>query len=569
MTVDLKVRSSQADGNPGSRDIVALNASNYAFNVNRPRPFDQHLGQLNRLLVMAGHSPIVDNDPRLVLDDYTQTGWCFIEDNDPFTWDDACDTWEMSDNRQFTGSVTWDISDTQNLKLTAGKHDVFNADSVEWVPFGAENRRQDYWADSTVLEAVLNSTLARGAVDLVTGVSYYGTDRSVLGYVVRNHDRDLRSQVRSLDGDRYQGGATGIFAQGVYHFPNDATNFTLGLRYTDENGDYHLREWESGSLDITYKDCTTASSTSSQVVRDPNCLWENTGSETWTETDYRVAIDHAVSEDAMIFASVSKAYNSGVFSHSPEGDIDPATYELTPTDPEIVVSTEVGLRSDWLDNRLRFNLTLFDMNFSNRQQNQLTILPNGTPVGFVVDVGDVDTKGWEIDLVAGISDGLSLNFSAGSTDATLGDAIPVNDQGVSTRAYLQYIPRYSYNLALRHSAQVGAGTLATNLNYTWQDEHYSHASEGTDQAYITPSQGSLNGRLAWRLESQGLTVALEGTNLTDESYGRHYGKWGGFFHGFNNPGVRNGPIGSQNWGLMTDRAPPRMIALSLTRDFGD
>ena len=59
-------------------------------------------------------------------------------------------------------------------------------------------------------------------------------------------------------------------------------------------------------------------------------------------------------------------------------------------------------------------------------------------------------------------------------------------------------------------------------------------------------------------------MALEGTNLTDEVYGRWHSKFARFFHG-GRPGNRPN---TENYGIFTDCGPPRMISLSLTKDFG-
>jgi len=554
MTVDFKIRAEQTRGNPSSRDMEELDIMT--------APLGAHIAQLNRQLINNGEPALVQNDPRLLLDDYTVSGYCFLVDMDPLSWESDCATWDDSDNRQYTGALTWDLNENHGLQVTFGRHDVSNSEATDWITYGAEIRYRDYEGDATMLEVLLNSALAGGAIDLVSGINYYDTTRSTSQHVLRNQNNDNGdADTRDIWGDTFSGTAFGVFAEGVYHFPNGATNLTVGLRNTNEDASFHMREWESGDFNITgWNNCETASRTTGQVVRDPNCLWETTGDEGWSETDYRFVLDHDVSDQAMIYGSLSKAYRAGAFNHDGAmglSAIDPATYELNAIEPEKVISTEVGMRTNWLEDRLRLNLTYFDMDFTNRQGAML-VTTGDSAVVEIVNLGDVSSKGWELDFAVAATDDLTISLSAGGTDAIILDPSPPGT------VFITSAPELSYNLSLSHRADVGAGSLSTNLNYAWQDEFYNHSSENTDQSYTTPARGLLNGRIAWFLPDQALTVALEGTNLTDQVYGRWHSKFARFFHG-GRPGNRPN---TENYGIFTDRGPPRMISLSLTKDFG-
>ena len=47
---------------------------------------------------------------------------------------------------------------------------------------------------------------------------------------------------------------------------------------------------------------------------------------------------------------------------------------FVPFDPETALTYEVGLRSEWLHRRLRFNVTLFDTEYKDIQLRQLTFV---------------------------------------------------------------------------------------------------------------------------------------------------------------------------------------------------
>jgi hypothetical protein len=59
----------------------------------------------------AAGQPRLDpnNDPRVVLDDFTMPDWCFLDDADP-DWDAACEQFNESEYRQFDVNITWELT---------------------------------------------------------------------------------------------------------------------------------------------------------------------------------------------------------------------------------------------------------------------------------------------------------------------------------------------------------------------------------------------------------------------------------------------------------------------------
>ncbi len=558
VTVDFKYRTEEAMGDPSTRTITSVELIN---------PLSNHLGQLNRSLVMNGLPALTSGDQRLILDDYSQSGFCFLYDMEP-SWDPGCDTWSRADNSQISASVNWALNEDHSLKVSAGQHDIWNSRAVDWLGYGAEIRHETYQTEATTVEVVLNSALADGRIDLVSGINYFDAEETEDRYVVRNHNPDNDADFRDIWFDTWQYEALGVFAQGTYHFANDATSLTLGLRYTDEDNAARFQEWESGDFNIRgWNNCTTSSATSADVlVRDPNCTWVDTDSENWTETDYRVALDHRINDDLMIYAAHAKAYRAGVYSHpAGRGASDPAQfhpddYELAPLPPEKVISSEIGLRSTWMDGRLRWNFTLFDMDQQNRQGFDLDF-STGSVILVLRSFGDVVSDGWETDMDFAFTDDLIVNLSVGHVDAVETDAVLSGPFG--ERDQITNTPKYSYAAALNYTADVWGGELRTSLNYTWQDDMVSFGNVNRDEFTVLPDYALLNGRITMTWPEQALSLSLEGTNLADKTYERSAVLFGGIFHG---PWPARGR--SPNLINYADRAPPRMLSLVLSKDFG-
>jgi iron complex outermembrane receptor protein len=514
-----------------------------------------HYGELNRQLVATGNAPLIDNDPRLIRDAYTTSGFCMLFDNDPTSFEDDCATGLKSENTQFTANLAWDINENNTLKFSGGYQDVSVDQRSDWLTIGVEIRSENYQAEATMLEATLNSELFDNNLSLVTGINYYKEETEEFSHVLRNNSSNQMADTRDIYGDDFDREAIGLFGQGVWHFNDGNTNLTAGLRYTSEDISAILREWESGDFNIP--SCDTASSTGGGgiVVRDPNCMVEVSGSESYSEVDWKIGLDHRFNDSMMIFATASKAYRSGAWSHNLSATVDPSNLSIAPTEPEEVINLEAGFRSDWFDNRFRLNFTYFDMDFTDRQGARLEILGDTARV-VTVTLGDVEIKGWELDANLAATDNLTFFVAVGHTDAQYKTPNPPNE------VLIAGVPEYSYNIGGRYEVELGGGELSFNLNYTWQDERDSTGRDPTrEDSHMQASYGLLNGNIQYAFgEERNWTVSLSGQNILDDEYGLGELRFGRIFM----VSPRGTPI---NFNQMADRGPPRMIFGSVNYAF--
>ena len=70
----------------------------------------------------------------------------------------------------------------------------------------------------------------------------------------------------------------------------------------------------------------------------------------------RLATSYQLNDDVMVYFNYSEGFNSGgIATHE-----DSLGRVVTQYDPETIENKEIGLRADFVDGRLRANLTLFD-----------------------------------------------------------------------------------------------------------------------------------------------------------------------------------------------------------------
>ena len=183
-------------------------------------------------------------------------------------------------------------------------------------------------------------------------------------------------------------------------------------------------------------------------------------------------------------------------------------------DPEIVETREIGLRSDFLDQRLRFNATLFRFAVGRAARAEDDSTTRTTPVNCFRQ-GDSDratewrqTSGLEVELFYVPGERWELDFSLGLLDSEyldIGDP-PANGTGLQPGIPLQYAPEQSFSLGLRYRLPLArGGELLFAGNYGWMDDYQRAAAERVPDAGIAdgsnrpePAYGVLNARVVYR-----------------------------------------------------------------------
>ncbi len=216
-------------------------------------------------------------------------------------------------------------------------------------------------------------------------IDLYGIDQAASGALSVINDSKTDSE--SLAG----------FGQATWHF-TDRSRLSLGGRYNfDQLGHQQtvsafpgtLPEAPPGSIDE--KDHDQAGS-------------------------WRVMLEHDIAVDAMVYASYAKGYkgpgSNSLTSGPTSGDVF--------VDPEIPSSYEIGLKSQWLDNRLRVNAAAYYSTFEDFQASAQ--VPGAfPPIFFLTNAGELETRGVELEVNAQLSESFSLQGSLAYTDATFSD----------------------------------------------------------------------------------------------------------------------------------------------------
>ena len=223
-------------------------------------------------------------------------------------------------------------------------------------------------------------------------------------------------------------------------------------------------------------------------------------------------IAYDINDDINVYAKAVKGYQTGGFN------LTASTLERFSEGfkPEFAESYELGLKSFWLDNRLRVNAALFT---TDRKDMQVSVPdPNNLSVTDMFNAGKATVKGLELDVTARPIPALNLSLSYAWLDARF-DRI-LNNAGEDVK-YL-----YAYDQAPRHKATATAeyewphtrfGTPTASVTYNYQHKMIASTTRGI---YID-TYGLLDARLSLTeipVNGGNLRFSLWGRNLTDEDY---------------------------------------------------
>lgn len=321
-----------------------------------------------------------------------------------------------TESLHFTTDLTLDLKNDMQLQLLASYltldqdfvMDFFDG-AFDTGGFTIANAGEH---DQISLEAKLTGSFADGAINYVAGVFYFDEDNETdlaqifnlgaiglapppVGLPLFQYDRILENTVSSW----------AVYAQGDWAV-NDRTTLTLGVRYTDEEKDFGIRDNGnplSGNV-INTSDLTAAGIPLSQTegIATP-----------------RVALEYQFSEDIMGYASATRGFKSGGWNAR-----GTAAANLQPFGAERVWSYEAGLRSEFYDRRLRINATAFSTDVTDFQLPSAFEDETGAITFITQNFADLTIDGAEFEILALPFEKLTVFTNIGLMDADYANLNP-------------------------------------------------------------------------------------------------------------------------------------------------
>ncbi len=350
--------------------------------------------------------------------------------------------------------------------------------------------------------------------------------------------QDQWSEEVQLIGDTLDGALQ--YVAGFYYFKESGSNFsnsysppTLTRSFTTatiDNRSYALfgqatftPQWLDNRLHLTVglrqswdkREATLSRQT--QVNGGPITTIPGFGDGNQTFKDFSpsfvVAFD--ASPDVNIYAKAVKGYKSGGFNVRASS--------ITRFDegfgPETLWSYESGIKSQWLDNRLRFNAAAFISKYSDIQVNVQSD-PTNIRLTDVLNAGKATVKGVEVDLTLAPVRNLRLSVNYGYLLARYDEILDATGSNIADNYRFTNAPKHTIAVDLTYDLpRLPIGQLSANVNYTAQSDKFTNSTISSGK-YIIGDYGLLNARLTLGdiPGVKGVRASLWGRNLTDKNY---------------------------------------------------
>jgi iron complex outermembrane receptor protein len=228
-------------------------------------------------------------------------------------------------------------------------------------------------------------------------------------------------------------------------------------------------------------------------------------SKSWSAFTPKAALDWQVTENAMAYFSASRGFKSGGF----QGIAGSAISAATPYDPEYAWSYEIGAKTQWLDNRVQLNATLFKTNYTDLQISQLQAL-NRLVIG---NAAEAEIKGAEVEFVVIPIPHWQVDGSWSYLEATYTKFDPsasINFPGNT----LTRSPKNKVNLGVQFDYDVEIGVVTARLDYLYSSRYFFDPNNLPTQTQ--PGYSMVDGRIALASPDDHWEIALWGKNLNDK-----------------------------------------------------
>ena len=294
----------------------------------------------------------------------------------------------------------------------------------------------------------------------------------------------------------------------------DRISITGGLRWTSDKRD--VNSYETFIYDATdYRGAFTTleqarSAFYAQAV--PPLSLE----DTWEELSGRAVLDYQVNENIFAYASYSRGFKGGEFN--------PAFFgadSVTIADPEFINSIELGVKTAFLDDRLRINISAFDYSFKSQQVFVFTTDNPFFSDQSLTNAGQSTIQGIEVDVAFSPAESLFTQFGLGILDATYDRFTNPNAANPALRDFsgntIPSSPDISFNGLVRYEHRMAhGGTLTLQTDFSYYDDQFF--TPPNDPFIFQEGYWLLNGRIAYRPPNEDFELAFWAKNITNKDY---------------------------------------------------
>lgn len=351
-----------------------------------------------------------------------------------------------------------------------------------------------------------------------------------------------------------------LAAYGEAHFAvTDRLKLTAGLRY---NWEKHSNVNDLYNLVATAPFQSNATNFLDVLFGPPQALvWSADVKQSWGSWSPKGSIDFKWTPDVLQYATISQGTKSAGFDYRAQTPTAAGVLQAQlPYNPETVTNYETGFKTDWLNGRLRANISAFYIRFDDIQ---ITTTDPATTISHRFNAGRGSTRGVEFEGTAIPVSGLQFDINASYLKARL-DKFLGNTPSITTLpdgrilrsgpfqgAVLPYSPKWQGRFAATWNLPIKTkGSWVLQGAASYQSASFTDTTNNFNVRL--PKQTYFDGQFGYTTDSGHWSAAVSAKNIGN----KHYALPPGYTPSSAAPGV---PIYQS-----TNYNDPRTVLLTIT-----
>lgn len=322
-------------------------------------------------------------------------------------------------------------------------------------------------------------------------------------YYLYEHTRRIESfPFQGATGSSDQDNRTESFAAfgQINYFVLPVLKVSLGGRYTYDQKRLRQTAINGGAPAIILEDFELSSSAS------------------WEDFLPQMKLSLSAAKDLLLYTSISRGLKSGGFQGVP----GTATLAATEILPEYAWNYEAGVKSTWLDNRLRLNIAGFYTDYRDLQVVQFQTIDN-FGLFQTTNAASATVKGAEVEVMAQVTNYLSVSGSYAYLSATYDSFNDLQGRDFSG-SKLRQAPEDTLSIGFQYKRPLAAGSLRLRADYRYQSESFR---EPDNTIARLPAHRLIDANLSFLAPDKQWELSLWAKNLLDERYISHLYVLGG------------------------------------------
>ncbi|MBL4837088.1 MAG: TonB-dependent receptor [Kordiimonadaceae bacterium] len=198
------------------------------------------------------------------------------------------------------------------------------------------------------------------------------------------------------------------------------------------------------------------------------------------EINPRIALNYDITDSATVYVQFATGYRAG---YGNDGRLTGLPGVPERVEGEDVRNYEIGLKSFLFDNRLSINAAAYIMDYTNLQTFGGEIdLGDGEEIGYDINAGEADMKGFEIEMAAHITENLQLRGSLSHVDSGISEVAGIIfDPAIGFPNVRSWSGKATaiYNREVNNDVRV-----FVRSDYIWQNEAEANPLDPTPVSYL-------------------------------------------------------------------------------------